>query len=59
VLGGSVTAGNVAAALGAADAVIVSTALMREAHGPDDLLRWDADLAQRFMDAARAAPGRG
>jgi hypothetical protein len=58
VLGGSVTADNVAAALGAADAVIVSTALMRKAHGPADLLRWDPDLAQRFMDAARAAPAR-
>ena len=59
VLGGSVTADNVGVALGAADAVIVSTALMRKAHGPDDLLRWDPDLAQRFMDAARAAPRRG
>jgi hypothetical protein len=38
--------------------VIVSTALMRKAHGPADLLRWDPDLAQRFMDAARAAPAR-
>lgn len=54
VLGGSVTAANVAAALTAADAAIVSTALMRKDAGEADLLRWDADFACRFVDAARA-----
>jgi predicted TIM-barrel enzyme len=58
VLGGSVTADNVAAALAVAEAVIVSTALMRPSVAPGALLRWDPDLARRFMDAARAAPAR-
>lgn len=53
LIGGSVTASNVAQAMVAADGVIVSTALMRKPTGEDDLLQWDADLCARFMDAAR------
>jgi predicted TIM-barrel enzyme len=53
LLGGSVTAGNVGEALRAADGVIVSTALMRKDARDGDVLRWDADLCRRFMDAAR------
>jgi predicted TIM-barrel enzyme len=55
LIGGSVTESNVGAALGAANGVIVSTALMRRGAGEDDVLCWDADLCRRFMDAARAA----
>lgn len=54
LIGGGVTAGNVAQALAAADGVVVSTALMLKSAGEDDLLRWDADLCARFMEAARA-----
>ena len=53
VLGGSVTEENVGAALDAADAAIVSTALMRKGMRDTDLVRWDADLAKNF--AAKAA----
>lgn len=55
LVGGGVTEANVAEALAAAQGVIVSTALMRRDAGPDDLVRWDADLCRRFVDAARAA----
>jgi len=55
LIGGGVTEENVAQALGAAQGVIVSTALMRRDAGPEDPVRWDADLCRRFMDAARAA----
>lgn len=58
VLGGSVTERNVARALASTDAVIVSTALMRKPSGPNDLLHWDADLAQRFVDAAGGAKAK-
>lgn len=54
LIGGGVTAANVGEALAAGDGVIVSTALMRRGAGEDDLVRWDADLCRRFMDAARA-----
>ena len=54
LIGGSVTEANVAEALGASDGVIVSSALMRRDAGEDDLVRWDADLCRRFMDAARS-----
>ena len=53
LIGGGVTEGNVAEALQAADGVIVSSALMRQDAAPGDLLQWDSDLCQRFMDAAR------
>jgi uncharacterized protein len=55
LIGGGVTAENVGQALGAAEGVIVSTALMRKGAGVQDVLRWDHDLADRFMDAARKA----
>lgn len=54
LIGGGVTADNVAEALAASDGVIVSTALMRRDAAEDDLVRWDHDLCARFMDAARA-----
>jgi len=57
LVGGSVTTENVARALAGSDGVIVSTALMRAARAPDDLLQWDADLCRRFMDAARVPSG--
>lgn len=53
LVGGSVTAANVAEALAGSDGVIVSSALMRRDAGRDDLLRWDIDLCRRFMEAAR------
>ncbi|MBM3571871.1 MAG: phosphoric monoester hydrolase [Alphaproteobacteria bacterium] len=53
IIGGSVTEANVGQALGASDGVIVSTALMRKDAGGKDLVKWDADLCRRFMDAAR------
>jgi predicted TIM-barrel enzyme len=54
LIGGGVTDRNVGRALQGAQGVIVSTALMRKDVGPDDLVRWDGDLCQRFMEAARA-----
>jgi predicted TIM-barrel enzyme len=53
VLGGSVTEDNVAAALAVADGVIISTALMRKGADRVDPVRWDAELAKRFVEAAR------
>ena len=53
LIGGGVTEANVAEALGAGDGIIVSSALMRTDAGPDDMVRWDADLCRRFMDAVR------
>jgi predicted TIM-barrel enzyme len=55
VLGGSVAESNVAEGLAAADGAIVSTALMRKNVGENELLRWDPELAKRFVDAARRA----
>ncbi|MEM1431196.1 MAG: BtpA/SgcQ family protein [Pseudomonadota bacterium] len=55
LIGGGVTEGNVADALATADGVIVSSALMRKTAEDDDLIRWDADLCHRFMDAARGS----
>lgn len=55
LIGGGVTEANVAKALAASDGVIVSSALMRLDAEEDDLVRWDADLCRRFMDAARAS----
>lgn len=54
LLGGGATETNVAAALRAADGVVVSTALMRKGAPKSDPLRWDLDLANRFMDRVRA-----
>lgn len=53
LIGGGVTEINVTDALGASDGVVVSSALMRRDADPGDLVRWDADLCKRFMDAAR------
>lgn len=54
-IGGGVTETNVAEALVTSDGVIVSSALMRKDADEDDLVRWDADLSKRFMDAAAPA----
>lgn len=53
-IGGSVTDANVAQALAAADGAIVSTSLMRDNAAVADLVRWDSDKTQRFMDRVRA-----
>lgn len=53
VIGGSVNAGNVGEALALADAVIVSTSLLRRDAGKDELIRWDLDAARRLVRAAR------
>ena len=53
LIGGSVSARNVVQALGVAQGVIVSTALMRKDAAPSDMLRWDRETCLRFMDAAR------
>jgi predicted TIM-barrel enzyme len=58
LIGGSVTDANVAEALTVADGAIVSTSLMREGAGPSDVLRWDAEKTQRFMDRVRGLEGR-
>lgn len=55
LIGGGVGMANVAEALAASDGLIVSSALMRDGAGEDDLLRWDPDRCRRFMDAVRAA----
>jgi uncharacterized protein len=57
LIGGSVSEANVAAALEASQGVIVSSSLMRRDAKADDILRWDHDLAHRFMDAARKTRG--
>lgn len=54
LIGGGVTSENVGAALAAASGVVVSSALMRRSAGEDELIQWDAELCNRFMDAARA-----
>ncbi|MFD2238951.1 BtpA/SgcQ family protein [Aureimonas populi] len=55
LIGGSVTAHNVAEALTVADGAIVSTALMRRDAGEGEIVKWDLDLCHRFMEAARGA----
>ncbi|MGZ2257114.1 BtpA/SgcQ family protein [Roseobacter sp. A03A-229] len=55
LVGGGVTAENVAEALATADGAVISSALMRKGASPADLIRWDADLCRRFIDAARGA----
>ncbi len=56
LIGGSVTEANVGQALAHSDGVVVSSALMRKDAAANDVLRWDADLCRRFMDAARRTP---
>jgi uncharacterized protein len=58
LLGGGVTEDNVKDALAIADGVIVSTSLMRKGALAAEILKWDADLTQRFMDAAGKAKRR-
>ncbi|MEM1340789.1 MAG: BtpA/SgcQ family protein [Pseudomonadota bacterium] len=55
LIGGAVTEENVAQALAIADGVVVSSALMRTETKADDLVRWDANLCCRFMDAVGGA----
>jgi len=58
LLGGGATALNVRQALGAADGVVVSTALMLKDRPSGSVLAWDRDLCERFMDEARKASQR-
>jgi uncharacterized protein len=58
LVGGGIDAGNIGAALAAAEGAVVSTALMRGDAAPEDLVRWDYDACARLMaasDASRAA----
>jgi len=52
LLGGGVTAANVAEALASTDGVVVSTALMLKDGARRGPLLWDFEQCQRFMDAA-------
>lgn len=52
LIGGGVNADNIARALSAADAVIVSTALLRDGAAHDDFNLWDKDKVLRLMEAA-------
>jgi predicted TIM-barrel enzyme len=52
LIGGSIDESNVAAALAAAQGVIVSTSLMSPG-GRGLALRWDRDRSRRLMDRAR------
>lgn len=53
IIGGSVTADNVATALSAADAVIVSTSLLRAGASPDDMNLWDREKVLRLVEASQ------
>jgi len=53
ILGGSATVENVAEVLQYANGVVVSSALKRQSPDPKDIVLWDQNLVQRFMDAAR------
>jgi len=55
LIGGGITTANVAQALGTADGVVVSTALLRDGAAPDAFDLWDRDKTLRFADAARRA----
>lgn len=52
LLGGGADITNVAEVFGLADGVIVSTALKRKDTSPNDLVQWDLERVQRFMEAA-------
>ena len=52
LIGGGINADNVAAALKAADAVVVSTSLLRDGAACDDFNLWDKDKILRLMDVA-------
>lgn len=58
LIGGGVTTDNVARALACCEGVVVSSSLLRKGGEALDPVRWDADACARFMEAARAAPGR-
>ncbi|HZQ09636.1 MAG TPA: BtpA/SgcQ family protein [Anaerolineae bacterium] len=58
VLGGSATAENIAEVFRYYDGVIVSTALRATGAAPDEIIQWDQEKVQRFMDAARRAAGQ-
>ena len=51
-LGGGADITNVAEVFGHADGVIVSTALKRKDTSPNDLVQWDLERVERFMEAA-------
>jgi predicted TIM-barrel enzyme len=53
LLGGGVTAANVAQALACTTGVIVSRAMMKANTTSNDRLHWDSDAAKGFMDVAR------
>ncbi|MEP9374768.1 BtpA/SgcQ family protein [Mesorhizobium sp. KR1-2] len=53
LIGGGATADNVATALDAADAVVVSTSLLRDGAAYDDFNLWDKDKVLRLMEAAQ------
>ncbi len=53
LIGGGVNADNIAGALAAADAVVVSTSLLRDGAACDDFDLWDKDKIRRLMDAAQ------
>ena len=52
LMGGGVTAANVAEVLKYANGVVVSRGFKRNDYGEDEIIRWDLDLMKRFMDAA-------
>lgn len=53
VIGGGVNADNIAAALDAADSVVVSTSLLRDGAAYDDFSLWDRNKVLRLMEAAQ------
>lgn len=53
VIGGGVNADNIAAALDAAESVVVSTSLLRDGAAYDDFNLWDRDKVLRLMEAAQ------
>lgn len=58
LIGGGVTAENVAQAMACCDGVVVSSSLMRKEIDANEKVRWDATACAQFMEAARAAPAR-
>ncbi len=57
LLGGGADSNNVAEVLKYANGVIVSTALRRKNASPDDLVLWDLECINRFMEAASSTAG--
>ena len=52
IIGGGVSADNVARALSAAEAVIVSTSLLRDDAAHDDFNLWDKEKVRRLVEAS-------